>query len=258
MRLHEIDDRLYAGVREVVDVTHDQVTLHRHLRLPERVAYRRESLAATGPELGPDVLVLALAGPNPPLHAEPHQLVPVLRRLRPGSRLLLLGGWPVDALPVNRLLDPLGTAGCQVVAAAPLDRVAIRGVHLALLVERVEAPVPPRPYLLGAVPGAEPAPEDSPRALLRVANEHILGDLVARPLRRRLAELTERIEALERDLAERDGRVAEAQRALAEAQERLAGSESSPAPAGRVRAGSGRRPRLHLRVPGLPWRRRRS
>lgn len=272
MRLHEID-RLFDGVGEVVDVTHEQVRLERHLRLPEGVRYRRESLTdATGPgdgaDLGADVLVVALAGPNPPAHTAPADLPPLLRRLRPGARLLLLGGWAVESLPAHQLLDPLGEASCQVVAAAPLDRVAVRGVHVALVVERVLAVVPPRPYLItppagGAdVPAAGTGLDGSQRALLRVANEHLLADLIARPLRRQLGELTGRAESLARELAERDARLRESEQALAESRRRLAELESSPAlAAGRriLDAGPAGGPlrRVARRALGLPLPRRR-
>ncbi|WDZ87816.1 hypothetical protein [Micromonospora cathayae] len=253
MRLHEIDTHLLDGVREIVDVTHEQVRLRRHLRAPEEVAYRRADLDAPDGPLGAGVLALALTGPNPPGHTDPSALVPLLGRLAPGARLLLLLGWPVAAIPYHRLLDPLGAARCQVVTAAPLDRVAIRGVHAALVVERVTSVTTPRPYL---------SPEDhSPResadhttALLRMANEYVLGDLVTRPARRRLAELDDRVAALTRELAERDEALRAAERDLAGARARLAALESPSASAlGRLvlgrtgRAGAGLRRVLERR-----------
>ncbi|MEU4567475.1 hypothetical protein [Micromonospora sp. NPDC023956] len=226
MRLHEIDERLFDGIREIVDVTHEQVTLRRHLRAPEHVAYRRAALADPAEVLADGVLVLALAGPNPPGHTPPSALAPLLGRLAPGARLLLLLGWPVATLPHHRLLEPLGPASCQVLAATPLDGTAIRGVHAALVVERVTSVAPPRPYLRPEGPPlGEPA--DGTAALLRMANEYVLGDLVTRPARRRLAELDDRVAALTRDLAERDARLRESERALAEVRARLSAVESS-------------------------------
>ncbi|MER7416112.1 hypothetical protein ABT346_04885 [Micromonospora peucetia] len=230
MRLHEIDEGLFDGVHEVVDVTHPEVTLGRHLRMPAHVLYRRASVAEPGGNLDEGVLVLLLTGPNPPAHTDPDTLAPLLRRLRPGARLLMLAGWPVADLPVHRLLDPLGAASCQVLAAVPLDRVAIRGVHAALLVQRVDTVVAPRPHLPGRTPqpDAGTAPPSVP--LLRMANEYVLTDLTVRPVRRRLGELADRVADLDRQLAERDARLDEADRELRDCRARLAGHESTAGP----------------------------
>ncbi|MEU9506133.1 hypothetical protein AB0D32_07610 [Micromonospora sp. NPDC048170] len=227
MRLHEVDERLFDGVHEVVDVTHPEVTLARHLRMPAQVRYRRAGTAEPEGDLDEGVLVLALTGPNPPAHTDPDALAPLLHRLRPGARLLLLAGWAVADLPVHRLLDPLGAASCQVIAATPLDRVAIRGVHATLLVERVDTVVTPRPHLTGSARATDAG--QSPVPLLRMANEYVLTDLVTRPARRRLAELADRVAELDRQLAERDARLAETERELAGCRSRLAAVESSPA-----------------------------
>ncbi|AVT36163.1 hypothetical protein [Plantactinospora sp. BB1] len=230
MRISEILPRYLDGVREVVDVSHPDVRLERQLRLPPEVAYRRQPLdEAAGAEFGPESLPLCLLGADSPAHTDPDALTPMLRRARPGTRAALLIGWSIEELPYHRLVGPLVAGGCQIREVSPLDRAAIRGVSAALVVERVERLAPLRGYLVdartpvepaGTGPGQEPEPDGGDATelttLLRVVNEYQLADLVSRPVRRRLAELTGRVEAQERLLAERDTELREARRRLAE------------------------------------------
>jgi hypothetical protein len=102
--------------------------------------------------------------------------------------------------------------------------VSVHGAYAALVVRRVERLAPPRPYLTGLSRGRTAEPEQSAvdelRTVLRMANEYVLADLVARPMRSRLTEL-------ERQLAARDDRVRELEERLGRARARAAGLESS-------------------------------
>lgn len=188
MRLSEIWPLYLDGARELVDVTPEGVDLREALRLPADVAYARR--AVEGLETGPETVVLSLVGPDPGAHSSVDALSEALRGGRTGARALVLLGWPMLELPYHLLLGPLVDASWQAVAAVPLDRMPVPDVESALLAERVERLVPLRSYLLDAHAG-EPAGSD-PGELpvgLRLVNEYVLGDLVARRLRRRLSEM---------------------------------------------------------------------
>ncbi|MFD0974249.1 hypothetical protein [Plantactinospora endophytica] len=233
MRISELLPRYLDGVREVVDVSHPDVTLERHLRLPAEVGYRRVALEqAAGAGFGPETMLFCLLGAASPAHVDPDALTPVLRRFSPGTRAALLIGWSVEELPYHRLVGPLVAGRCQIREVTPLDRAAIRGVSGALVVERVTRLAPLRGYLIDARTPVEPAGPGPAEpdggndgdsgdggelaTVLRVVNEYQLADLVSRPVRRRLAELTERVESQQRLLAERDELLRDARRRLAE------------------------------------------
>ncbi|WP_328462413.1 hypothetical protein OHA21_35160 [Actinoplanes sp. NBC_00393] len=162
-----------------------------------------------------DTLVVAFAGPD--LAAD--QLAATLRRLAPGGRVVLLLGWPVDELPYHVLLDPLVEAGCQVLQAVPVDRANRHGVHCAVVAARVERLAPLRSYLDDSpitLGGAEP----ELRTLLRLTGEHLFGDLVARPLRRQLADLRDRVDTQQKRIRELEAAVRTADAKVAGLEER--------------------------------------
>jgi FkbM family methyltransferase len=238
VRLHEIPPLYLTGVEDVVDVSKGQVDLRQHLQVADTIPYHQyavEDAEKIAP--GPGSALLSLVGPDANAHIGPDELAPVLRRLTPGARAILLVGWPVEELPYHLLLGPLVDAHCQVVEAVATERASIRDVHAALIVECVDRLAPLRSYLLDARPGEKAAATDGPgelRTLLRLANEYVLADLVARPLRRRLieldrraAELDERGAELKRQLAERDSRLRDAEKKLAASTKRLAALEGS-------------------------------
>jgi FkbM family methyltransferase len=223
VRLHEIPPLYFDGVGEVIDVSPGQVDLRQHLRMPESIRHARRAVEdAERLSPGPGAMLLSLVGANPGAHTPPEALAPVLRRLTPGARALLLLGWPIEELPYHLLLGPLVDARCQVVEALAVERSSIREVHCALVVECVDRLAPRRAYQLDAPPGVAPDQQDAGdlAALLRLANEYMLSDLVARSLRRGGAEL-------KRQLAERDAQLREAERELAKSRKRLAGMEAS-------------------------------
>ncbi|MFE9201837.1 hypothetical protein [Micromonospora sp. NPDC007230] len=203
MLIHELLP-LFGEVDEVVDLAPEAAELSRHLRLSEGVRHVR----CTGQEVGrlpwPDRrLLVALVGEEGP-RTGPDELCEALAAAPVGTPALLLLGWPVAELPAHRLLDPLVAAGCQVITAVPLDRVAGHGAYAALVLRRVDRLAVPRPYLLDL--DDEPVrPDDDPadlRVALRIANEWLLADLVSRPLRRRLREQETELADLRRRLAE--------------------------------------------------------
>jgi hypothetical protein len=184
------------------------------------VSHRRVEPADAGKlDLEDGGLVASVLGPT---QLDPEALAPALGALPVGGTVLLLLGWPVADLPYHRLLGPLGGASCQVVDTVPLEGAAVTaGLHAAVIVRRVERLTEPRSYLVGVGPGrdAEPEPAADLRTALRIANEHALADMVARPLRARLADL-------ERELVARDTRLRDAQRSLIKAQTRVARLEA--------------------------------
>jgi hypothetical protein len=220
MHLHELLPVL-GDVREVVEVADADAgdDLPGWLRLPAGVSHRRVEPADAGKlDLEDGGLVASVVGPG----LDPDALAPALGALPVGGTALLLLGWPVIDLPYHHLLGPLGGASCQVVDTIPLEGTAIAaGVHAAVVVRRVERLVEPRPYLvgLGTSRDAEPEPAADLRTALRIANEHALAGMVARPMRTRLADL-------ERDLVAQNARLKEAQRSLAKAHARVARLEA--------------------------------
>jgi FkbM family methyltransferase len=200
---------LIKDVARVVDVSRGRVDLRRHLVVPDTLPYAKADPAdVDGTTFDPDTLLLCLIGPDEAAHSSAESLAPVLRALPTGAKVLMLVGWAPDTFPYHLVLGPLGDGRCQVTDAVPVDQSARHGLHVALLAERVATLLPPRAYLMDVrtdderpVPDAA-APASDPLAVqLRTANEHLLGELVARPVRRRVRELDDRVAALEAELA---------------------------------------------------------
>jgi hypothetical protein len=227
MRMHELLPLYLGGARDVVDLSHEGSELPQHLRLADTLRYGRYDLVdAEKLDLGPDTLLLILLGPSAPAYADPDDLLPVLRRLQPGARAIVLTGWPIEELPYHRLLGPFVDSCCQVVEAVPLERAAIHGgLHCALVVDCVDKLAPLRSYLtdVQTEPSQGFETTDTLRTMLRVVNEYVLSDLVARPLRRRLTEL----ENASAERAAAVKRVAELERKLAKAESQLDALRSS-------------------------------
>lgn len=178
-------------------------------------------------------LLVAFVGPDQETHVSPETLAAALRRLPAGGRGVILLGWPVEELPYHILLGPLVDAGCQVLQAMPLDKAIRHGAHCAIITARVSRLAPLRSYL-DDTPISLTDDETEPRTLLRLAGEYTFGDLVSRPLRRRLASLQDRTNAqqqrirqLEKDVQARDAKLAAAQQRLTTVQGRLARLRSS-------------------------------
>ena len=222
MRMSELVPLYVDDADEIVDLTEGD--LWRFLEVPDRIRHvQRSPQQAAEHDAAAGTVVLAFVGPPLLASAEPDNLAPVLRRLRPGARAILLIGWPIAELPYHRLLGPLVDARCQLTAVVPLDRPSVHGAHCALVIECVNKILPPRAYLTDIPTSADPDQPsvegvDDLRTLLRIVNEHVLGDLVARPLRKRLLEL---------EHADAERAKAVAQRAQAEAQRAAAHARAS-------------------------------
>lgn len=254
MLIHELLPLVGDGVREVVDVTPEPARVGRRLRAPEGV--RRQVLGldeAAELEPGPDHVVVALLGPDPEVHSDPGALAPVLGRLRPGAHAVLLLAWPIAELPYHLLLEPLVNGSCQVIEAVGLQRVDGQGPHCALVVRCVDAVTAPRAYLMDIRP-ERPAPvdpgRDERRVMLRVANEYVLADFVARPMRQRLIELERQVRDLDQVLASRYADLSKAGRQVTQLRTQLAKARAQAAALkdsvsfqlGRVIADGARRP----------------
>ena len=176
---------LLTGADRLVDLTPEGADLTGHLMIPDDRHHRVDlSAAAAEPYRPGDVLVAAI-GPG---LIEPDDLAPALAALPTGGRVLLLSTWPAADLPYHRLLDPLGAASMQVTDAVPLSQTSRHGLYVALLATRVTEPLPPRAYLMDLDRPPDAPGEVGLRTLLRMANEHVLGEMVARPVRRRMRE----------------------------------------------------------------------
>ncbi|OKI45218.1 hypothetical protein [Micromonospora sp. CB01531] len=221
MRLPEVLALHLAGVREVVDVSREGVDLAARYALPDEVSHRRCPVTDAAELVRtPDRLLVGLLGPEPAVHLPPAEAAAALAGASAGTRGVLLLAWPVDELPVHLLVGPMVAARCQVVDAIPLGTAGIRGVSAAVVVQRVDRPLPQRGHLVDmtvARRAAHPVPEpaDELRTVLRMANEHRLTGLVTRAVRRRLRELEEQVERQRQRLDERDARLAELERELA-------------------------------------------
>ena len=190
---------LLTGVARIVELSPEGHDVTGDLRAPEDLPRHRLSPGDTLQEpLDPGDLVVAVIGPD---HTEPHDLAPALDALPTGGRLLVLSSWPAADLPYHRLLDPLVAASMQVTDAIPLSR-SRHGLYVALLATRVTEPLPPRGYLIDLDNGPGPGDDDKLRTMLRMANEHVLGDVVARPVRRRLREQDIAVAELRAEVAE--------------------------------------------------------
>src|SRR5262245_34709553 len=195
MRIYELPS-LYFGVAErVVGIAGEGAPICRELGLAED-SFRsvdRDDIADV--EAGPGDVVVAVLGPEAPVQLDPDALGPVVRRLQPGARVVLLSGWPIEETPYHRLLAPLSASHCQVLEAVPLEQASVGGaIHSAMIIDRVEKLAPPRSYLtdIGTDP-AQPdtwADEDGREfaGVLRAVNECVLVDFVSRPLRQRVVE----------------------------------------------------------------------
>ena len=193
MRLHEFLPPYLERASAVIDVTHEQVDLREDVPLTDGARYRKYSVAeACTLDIGPDTVLLSLFGPDPPAQTDLDQLAPVLRRLRPGARAVLLLGWPAAELPYSRLLGPLVDGRCKVIDVVPLDPGSVPAVTSALIVE--------------CVPGGD----------AEQAGAAKLAD-----------ELSGRVEELSGESAVLQARLRESRQRLASAESKLASLESS-------------------------------
>lgn len=219
MLLHELLP-VVGKTTEVVEV--GDGALRELLRVPDDVPHRRFENDQSLPE---GTTVVALLGPKPEALVDAEAIVPALRALPVGGRVVLLLGWPLPELPYHLLLAPLVDARCQVLQVVPVDRAHRYGAYAAVLAARVAQLAPPRAYL-DESPIELPGDEPGLPALLRLAAEYVFGDAVARSTRRVVAELRDhnaeqdrRIHELEHELERRDEDAAAAEERVAAARD---------------------------------------
>ncbi len=215
---------LVKDIARVVDVSPGDVDLRRHLMPPGEMPY---STDVSGTAVTADTLLVCLVGPQAPAGA----LIPVLRDLPVGAKVLMLAGWTTAEIPFPQVLGPLAEGRCQVTDAVPVDRSRRHGLRVALFAERVDELQPPRGYEM------DRADDDSPALAVQLwtANRLVLGELAAGPMRRRVSELDERVAALEAELAAAHddatalrADLAARDKDLAKARRRVRALESSP------------------------------
>jgi FkbM family methyltransferase len=204
MLVHELLPRI-KDVDRVVDVSPGGVDLRRYLMVPDEVAYcTAEPADVDDAALTPDTLLLAVVGPLAGPHTAAADLSPALHALPTGAKVLMLLGWTPEEFPYQLVLAPLVDGRYQVTDAVPVELSDRHGMHLALIAERVDELQPPRPYLVDAAAAVDATPmpsSDTLAAQLWATNQHLLGEMVAVPMRRRIQELDERVSALTAQLA---------------------------------------------------------
>lgn len=189
---------LITGVDRVMDATPGAEDLRRHLMLPDAVPY-----VGAGAEVTPDTLVLCRTGPG---------LGDLLRALPLGATALILSE---ETAPGREVLEALNDGLCRLSHAVPVDHSGRYGMRAALIAERVAE-------VESEVPGA-----DSLTTRLWIANQLVLGDLVALPLLERAQALGDRVAWLAADLAAARGDAEATRTTLARARKRMAAVESS-------------------------------
>jgi hypothetical protein len=219
MLLHELLP-VVGKTTEVVEV--GDGVLRELLRVPDDIPHRRFENDQSLPE---GTTVVAFPGPKPDTQVDVEAIVPALRALPVGGRVVLLLGWPIEELPYHLLLAPLVDAECQVLQVVPLDKAHRYGAYGAVLAARVAQLAPARGYL-DESPIELPGEEPDLRTLLRLAGEYVFGDIVARPTRRALAEVrdktaeqAQRIRELEQELLTREQQLEAAESRLASARD---------------------------------------
>jgi hypothetical protein len=268
MRAHELPS-LYFGIAEhVVGVAGADAAIQHELGVAD-AEYRHTTLDDLAElDIAPDEVIVAVLGPTPPTQLGPDAVQPVLRRLQPGARVVVLSGWPIEDTPYHQILGALSAGHCQVIEAVPLERAQIGGpIHSALIIERVEKLAPPRAYLtdIGTDPTQETWADEAGlefASVLRAVNECVLVDFVTRPVRQRVFE-TETAAELRRQLAARDTTIRQLEARLARVEIRLASITSTTTyQVGRALVEGFRHPmRATVTVPrdlARVWRRHRS
>lgn len=201
-----------AGDADTIMVIGGGPNVRELLQVPEQATQQPYDAADTS-TFGTGTTLVAFAGPDPDAHVEPGALGPALHRLPLGGRVVVLFGWPIEDLPYHALLGSLVDADCQVLQVMPLDKAARHGWHCAVVAARVDKLAPLRTYLDDAAVVVNGTGPDL-RALLRLTGEYTFADLVARPTRRRLAELSDRDDAQRRRIRQLEKELASAQKRL--------------------------------------------
>jgi FkbM family methyltransferase len=204
---------LAKDVARVVDVSPATVNLRRPLAVPYGMPHVKADPAdLAGTELTGDTLLVFFDGPQEGTDA----LRPALRALPGGAKVLVLVGWTPEEYPYRLAPGLLADGGCRLIDAVPVEQSGLYGVHLALIAERVDSA------------------GEAPEAPATTADEHLLGELVAQLMRRRVRELDDRVAELQKEsAATRDSvkalraELADRNKALANARRRAKTLESS-------------------------------
>jgi hypothetical protein len=275
MRILDLLHPYLGGVRRVVDLSAGTLKLGPYLHLSagsEAVDYLPPG-GDPGGEFGAGDLVLAVVGTSAETHGSEDDALRALDRLRRGARAMVLFEQSGLDLAYHRVLEKLVERHCQVLQVAGIE---LRALRSGLMVECVDQPQMPRSYY------GEPAPGDDvvannglasgAVAQLRLCNEYVLSDYVARAVRAHMLDLEAQRRVVESRMAEAaDGRrrledlqrhAGELTRELREAHSRLSRAErriqqleeSVSLHVGRLLTGAARSPGRSFRLPGQLYR----
>jgi hypothetical protein len=194
MRITDFLGRYLDGIERVVERHSGSLSLEPYLALPDGVTHERaRERAPTGArtrrgdrDVGADVLLLGLLGPDPERYGREEEALALLAGLGQGQRCAIVFGHPTPALPIHRLLDALSESGSQLVQVSSLEHQQFHGAAMAIQTgDRLAMARDP----FGTTLVPEPADTFEPDVIRRLANEFVLLDFVARNLRAQVFRL---------------------------------------------------------------------
>lgn len=179
MRILDLLHAHLDGVNRLVDLTPEGIDLAGQVHLPGQVRYERD---VKGP-YGEGDLVAVVLGSHPELHTDESAAHDALRSLTTGARALLLAGADGREFAFHRLLADSVEQSLQVRQVAGFERLWPR---TGVVLQAVDRATLPAGYYGSAVKASG---GDEDRAWLRVHNEFVLSDYVARGMRAALLDL---------------------------------------------------------------------
>lgn len=175
---------LSENLQQIVFIETDGPDLRPYLQTQRHIPVVRlpvsDVAAATG---GVRSLVVATAGPA---FGSLDDVKSALADLAPGTFVALALGWTVGELPVNVVLQALGSGRLQSLVCSELDYTRL---HVGLLAVRTELPLLPLDRMGRPLRGDSIESPAGPESWIRVANELALLNLQSSQLRQQLHRL---------------------------------------------------------------------